>query len=119
MSSDKRSKSLADAFGIDADALDDFDVDAALDQAIPPPAEEPDELEQAPDIAVEVEPGVVKYGSMMFVQEGERLTPVDAYAQINLTITALLKHRLKRYAKEHRMSMVEVVREALQGYMKD
>lgn len=79
---------------------------------------EAENVKPAPDDVVEVEPGLVRLGGTEFLRNGDDLVPVNASAQVNFTFTALEKHRLKRFAEEHRMSMVEVIREALKAYMK-
>lgn len=62
---------------------------------------------------VEEIPGVVTFGGKQFVEEDGDLLPVNAPIKMSVTMTALERQRLRVYAQERNLALVEVFREFL------
>lgn len=111
----ERKNPLAEAFSVDNDALGErvsADVQPAAEMSDKQDvvAEDP----QTEEVEVsEVEPGLVKMGTMTFVRKGSELVRAEETIAFTMKMTALEKHRLQRYADEHRLSMADVIRDAL------
>ena len=100
---------LAEAFGIDNDELGDKPTGETVITEIP--RVENQSIEQKD--AEELEPGIVKLGNMTFIQKGDDLVRTNTMIAFTMKMSALEKHRLQSYAERNRLSMAEVIRDAL------
>jgi|SRR5690554_1258912 len=76
-------------------------------------------LREEPELPAELvgDPAVQVINGRVYVQVGEDLMPEAARVQMTIALTAMERHRWLRYAEENNLTLIEVLRRAMDALL--